>query len=72
MAREVTNRAIPIRVDPRRPGDPAVLIASSEKIKRELGWQPELQDLRKIIESAWSWLAAHPTGYSDASHLREC
>jgi UDP-glucose 4-epimerase len=39
------------------------LIASSEKIQRELGWNPEFQDLRVIIESAWRWMQAHPNGY---------
>jgi len=63
-ARELTGKRIPARVAPRRAGDPAVLIASSEKIKRELGWQPEFQDLRVIIESAWKWMQAHPRGYS--------
>ena len=62
-AREVTRKNISARVAPRRAGDPAVLIASSEKIKRELAWQPEFQDLRVIIESAWRWLQAHPNGY---------
>src|SRR6185295_14256281 len=62
-AREVTGQNIPARVAPRRAGDPAVLIASSEKIKSELGWQPEFQDLRVIIESAWRWTQAHPNGY---------
>ena len=63
-AREVTGKNIPARVGPRRAGDPAVLIASSEKIKRELGWTPEFQNLRVIIESAWRWMQAHPHGYS--------
>ncbi|HEV2828601.1 MAG TPA: UDP-glucose 4-epimerase GalE [Pyrinomonadaceae bacterium] len=63
-AREVTGKSIPARVGPRRAGDPAVLIASSEKIKRELGWNPQFQDLRVIIESAWRWLQKHPKGYS--------
>jgi len=63
-AREVTGKEIPARVGPRRSGDPAVLIASSEKIKRELGWTPQFQDLRVIIESAWRWMLAHPNGYS--------
>jgi UDP-glucose 4-epimerase len=63
-ARAVTGKDIPARVGPRRAGDPAVLIASSEKIKRELGWKPEFQDLRVIIESAWRWMLAHPHGYS--------
>lgn len=62
--REVTGKEVPVRVGPRRAGDPAVLIASSEKIKRELGWAPEFQDLRIIIESAWLWLLAHPKGYA--------
>ena len=65
-AREVTGRDIPVRVGARRPGDPAVLVASSEKIKRELGWQPTMQDLRVIIESAWNWMQAHPNGYDKA------
>lgn len=63
-AREVTGKNIPARVGPRRAGDPAVLIASSEKIKRELGWKPEFQNLRVIIESAWRWMQAHPNGYN--------
>lgn len=54
IAREVTGREIPIKVGPRRPGDPAVLIASSEEIKKDLGWSPRLGDLRVIIESAWT------------------
>jgi UDP-glucose 4-epimerase len=54
--REVTGRNIAEKLAARRPGDPAVLIASSEKIRRELGWEPEFQDLRVIIESAWAWL----------------
>ena len=63
-AREVTGKDIPARIGPRRAGDPAVLIAGSEKIKRELGWNPQFQDLRLIIKSAWLWLQAHPHGYS--------
>jgi UDP-glucose 4-epimerase len=55
-ARAVTGRDIKVRIGPRRPGDPAVLIASSEKIKRELGWKPQKQDLKVIIESAWRWM----------------
>lgn len=62
-ARDVTGKPIPERIGPRRAGDPAVLIASSEKIKRELGWTPEFQDLRIIIESAWRWMQSHPNGY---------
>ena len=62
-ARAVTGKEIPARVGARRRGDPAVLVASSDKIKRELGWQPEFQDLRVIIDSAWRWMQAHPNGY---------
>ncbi len=61
--REVTGKEISVRIGPRRAGDPATLIASSERIKRELGWKPQYQDLRVIIESAWRWLLAHPNGY---------
>jgi UDP-glucose 4-epimerase len=64
-AREVTGRDIRAIVGARRAGDPSVLIASSEKIKRELGWKPKFQDLRVIIESAWRWMQAHPSGYDD-------
>ncbi len=63
MARAVTGKQITARVSARRAGDPAVLIASSEKIKRELGWTPQFQDLRVIIESAWRWMQSHPDGY---------
>ena len=62
-ARQVTGKEIPVKVGPRRAGDPAVLIASSNRIKRELGWQPQYQDLRLIIDSAWRWLLEHPNGY---------
>jgi len=54
-ARRVTGHAIPVEDCPRRPGDPAVLIASSEKIGEELGWKPEYTSLDDIVESAWKW-----------------
>ena len=53
VCREVTGKEIPVVEKPRRPGDPPRLIAASEKIKRELGWQPKFEDIRAIIESAW-------------------
>ena len=56
-ARRVTGKEIPVRMGQRRAGDPAVLIASSDKIKSELGWQPQFQDLGLIIESAWRWMS---------------
>jgi UDP-glucose 4-epimerase len=61
IAREVTGREIPIKVGARRPGDPAVLIASSEVIKRDLGWSPRFGDLRSIIESAWALMQTKGT-----------
>src|SRR6266436_6018447 len=64
-ARAVTGREIRATIAGRRSGDPAVLIASSEKIRSELGWQPKFQDLRLIIQSAWRWLLAHPRGYEE-------
>jgi UDP-glucose 4-epimerase len=66
VAREVTGHAIPAVVGPRRPGDPAVLVASSERIRAELGWTPRHPDLRTIVQSAWEWHRAHPHGYGDS------
>lgn len=63
VARRVTGRPIPYRVGPRRPGDPATLVASSERIRRELGWQARHPSLESIIGSAWDWLQRHPEGY---------
>ena len=53
VARSVSGRDIRLRIGPRRPGDPAVLVASSQRIMRDLGWRPRLQDLREIVRSAW-------------------
>lgn len=64
VAREITGHPIPQVNGPRRPGDPATLIASSETIRRELGWQPQYTDLTAIIRSAWEWHQAHPVGYT--------
>ena len=64
-AKQVTGKDIPLRMGPRRAGDPATLIASSDKIKSELGWQPQYQDLRVIIDSAWRWMQSHPNGYGE-------
>jgi UDP-glucose 4-epimerase len=62
-ARRVTGREIPVSEEPRRPGDPAQLVASSEKIHAELGWEPE-KDLDTMIADAWAWHQAHPDGYA--------
>lgn len=63
-ARKVTAHPIPAVVTPRREGDPAKLIASSEKAKTILGWKPEHADLEEIIKSAWKWHSTHPNGYA--------
>ncbi len=62
-ARSVTRHLIPSVETPRRPGDPARLVASSAKIRRELGWEPKYPDLKDIIASAWRWHESHPQGY---------
>jgi UDP-glucose 4-epimerase len=64
-AAKVTGQKIESVEKPRRPGDPPRLIASSEKIKREVGWQPQFQNIEKIIESAWKWHQKFPRGYQD-------
>jgi UDP-glucose 4-epimerase len=64
-ARQVTGHPIPVNELPRRPGDSARLVASSEKIKRELGWKPQHDNLHDIISSAWQWHQSHPTGYEE-------
>ena len=63
-ARRVTGRDIPAEVGTPRPGDPAVLIASSDKIREELGWTPQYGDLEDIIGTAWEWHRRHPHGYN--------
>lgn len=63
-AEAVTGRRIPTEVVARRPGDPAVLVASSSRILGELGWRPEKQKLATILGDAWAWLQANPDGYS--------
>ena len=62
-ARRVTDRPIEAVESPRRPGDPAVLIASSNRIRGELGWKPEKPELEAMISDAWDWMQSHPHGY---------
>ena len=62
-ARRVSGQAIPAQEEARRPGDPPSLVASAEKARRELGWQPQFPVLEEIIESAWHWHREHPNGY---------
>jgi UDP-glucose 4-epimerase len=63
--REITGRKIETIEKPRRAGDPPRLIASSEKINKELGWQPQFQSLDAIVESAWKWHLKFPDGYEE-------
>jgi UDP-glucose 4-epimerase len=65
-AREVTGREIPVKMGPRRAGDPPRLVAVSDKARRVLGWNPQLTDLKAILTSAWKWHQAHPEGYARA------
>jgi UDP-glucose 4-epimerase len=63
-AREITGHEIPVRFAPRRPGDPARLIAAPDKARAHLGWRPEHDDLRDILRGAWQWHQTHPDGYA--------
>ena len=64
VARRVTGHPIPAEMAPRRPGDPAQLVASSEKAKAVLGWKPQYADLETIISTAWNWHKTHPHGFN--------
>jgi len=64
-ARKVTGQPIPVVENPRRPGDSARLVASSEKIRRELGWKPQHDNMHDILSSAWEWHKSHPKGYEE-------
>jgi len=65
-ARRISGRLIPAVETPRRPGDPATLVASSEKLRRDLGWSPRHSELPNILESAWRWKQQFPRGYEGA------
>ncbi|MEK6797205.1 MAG: UDP-glucose 4-epimerase GalE [Spirochaetota bacterium] len=65
IAREVTGHAIPAETVARRAGDPATLVAGSDKVKKEFGWKPRFHDLKTIIGSAWNWHKNNPKGYND-------
>jgi UDP-glucose 4-epimerase len=67
-ARRVTGHPIPTIDAPRRPGDPAILVADASKIRRELGWSPKFPGLDEIVASAWRWMQRHPDGYPRTSH----
>lgn len=65
MVKEISGVDFPVRIGPRRPGDPAQLVASPEKIKKELGFKPKYSDLKTIVETAWKWHKTHPNGFGD-------
>jgi UDP-glucose 4-epimerase len=65
MARKVTGKKIEVRLGQRRAGDPPTLVASSERIRQELGWTPRFADLETIIRTAWEWRRRHDNGYPD-------
>ena len=68
-AERITGRKIPRKLGPRRPGDPAVLVASKEKLKCALGWEASHSSLEEIIQSAWAWKQRHPRGYNDDARV---
>ena len=63
-AKEVTGIDIPIQYGDRRAGDPGTLIASSEKIKNLLGWDPKFSNVADVIKDAWHWHTSHPDGFN--------
>lgn len=65
IARKVIGHPIPAKEEPRRSGDPSMLIASSAKAKEVLGWNPQYADLETIIDTAWNWHKSHPNGYQN-------
>jgi len=64
-AQEVVGQKITAKTLPRRPGDNSRLVASSDKLRKELGWQPKYTDIHNIIETAWKWHKSHPVGYNE-------
>ncbi len=65
VARKITNHPIPATIVERRAGDPAILIASSDKIRKDLGWNPRKDNVETIIQDAWNWHTNHPNGYEE-------
>ena len=64
-AKKVTQLEFAVEAAPRRAGDPAVLVASSAKIRQELGWKPQRSELETIVGDAWRWHKSYPQGYGD-------
>ncbi len=69
-ARQVTQREIPVQIEPQRAGDPSRLVANAEKAQRVLGWRPLDSDLTSILRTAWEWLEKHPHGYAEEPDAR--
>jgi len=67
MARRVTRHPIPTVTAPRRAGDPAILVASSDRIQHELKWKPRYPELQTILETAWQWMKKNPNGWRASS-----
>ena len=68
-AERITGRKIPRKLSPRRPGDPAVLVASKEKLKQTVGWEARRSSLEEIVGSAWAWKQRHPRGYAETASV---
>jgi UDP-glucose 4-epimerase len=66
-AEKITGCKVPRKMSPRRPGDPAILVASKEKLRQSLGWEAQHSSLEEIITSAWTWKQKHPHGYAEAA-----
>jgi UDP-glucose-4-epimerase GalE len=64
MAEAISGKKVNVKEGPRRPGDPAELVASPAKVMRELGWKPDYLELDRILETAWNWHRTHPRGYA--------
>ena len=69
-AKEATNEEIKVVIGERRAGDPAKLMASNEKAKKILGWEPKYTDVKDVISTAWGWHKNHPDGYGDSIEIR--
>ena len=66
VCRAVTGHEIPVIERPRRPGDPAALVADPSRVRASLGWMPQFTELDEIVQTAWDWHRAHPQGYAGA------
>jgi UDP-glucose-4-epimerase GalE len=65
-AEAVTGQRVPVREGPRRAGDPPVLVAACDKVRKQLGWRPRYEDIRGILETAWRWHRSHPNGFGES------